>query len=88
MTKEIIVVWRKNRWGKPGELQVESKNSADRQGMMGNPYWPDAHGPFGHWVIKKGAFDHLGSIAVKPVYVVIVPKTLVSKECLGEESGQ
>lgn len=56
--------------------------------MMGNPYGPDAYGPLGHWVIRKGAFDHFGSIAVKPVYVVIVPKTLVSKECLGEESGQ
>lgn len=63
-------------------------NSADRQRMMGNPYGPDVRGPLGHCVIRKGAFDHLGSAAVKLVYVVIVLKTLVSKECLGEESGQ
>lgn len=55
---------------------------------MGNPDGPDARGPLGRSVIKKDAFDHLGPIAAKPVYVVIVPKTLVSKGCLGEESGQ
>lgn len=49
--------------------------------MIENTDGPDACGPLGHWVIEKDAFDHLGTIAVKPVYVVIVPKTL-AKEVL------
>lgn len=45
---------------------------------MGYPDEPFVHDTLGHWVIKKGILDHLGSSrSVEYMCVLGIPKTLV-----------
>lgn len=75
--QEIQVLLRLGASGNTDELQIEYNKSADRPGRMRNPDGPYTRDPLGYWVIEKGTFSHLGSIAVKHAYAVVIPKTLV-----------
>lgn len=75
LLQEIKVLLRLGASGNTDELQIEHDKSADRPGRMRNPDGPYTRGPLGYWVIEKGTFDHLGSIAVKHGYAVVIPKT-------------
>lgn len=77
LLQEIQVLLRLGASGNTDELQIEHNKSVDRPGRVRNPDGPYTRGPLGYRVIEKGTFDHLGAIAVKYAYAVVMPKSLV-----------